>query len=216
MNRGQRSDLASLYPTRGLRSYVHAKLLWDPFYEAVCSRLERSSLPLLDVGCGIGILSFYLRARGFHPPIVGIDTDEKKIDTARAIARGRYERLDFRVADARRGLEKGSGNVVMADMLHYMGDDDRDRLLGETAERVSPGGMVLIRDCVRDSSLRYRATYLEELLATKIGWLHVPVLNFPSAEMISAPFRAHGFTEERIPLWGRTPYNNYLFVFARP
>ena len=212
----ERKRIASLYSSFGLRAYVRSKLLWDPFYEAVASRVSQSDLPLLDIGCGIGILGFYLRMRGFGSAIVGLDTDEKKIETARTIARGRYDGLTFNVADARKGLDSFSGNVVMADMLHYMTDSDRQSLLDEAAERVAPGGMLLVRDCVRDSSLRYRATYLEELFATKIGWLRVPILNFPSPDEIRAPFRERGFTDEMIPLWGRTPYNNYLFVFRRP
>ena len=47
------------------------------------------------------------------------------------------------------------------------------------------------------------------------GWLRVPRLNFPSVEQIVAPFHARGFEVSVAPMWGRTPLNNYLFVFRR-
>ena len=45
--------------------------------------------------------------------------------------------------------------------------------------------------------------------------LRVPRLNFPSVEQIVAPFHARGFEVSVAPMWGRTPLNNYLFVFNR-
>ncbi len=207
--------VSSLYRSRFLRGYVSAKISADPLYDAVFSRLEGSALPLLDLGCGAGVLSFYLRERGFRPEILGIDHDERKVDAARAIASASYPGLRFECADVRRP-EPFAGSVTLLDVLHYFPTAEQQAILEAVADRVAPGGMAILRDAIRDSSWRYRATYVEETLARAIRWLRTGALNFPEAETVLGPFRERGFTIEVTPLWGRTPYNNYLFAFRRP
>ncbi|MGZ4778569.1 MAG: hypothetical protein ACXV5L_05190, partial [Thermoanaerobaculia bacterium] len=63
---------------------------------------------------------------------------------------------------------------------------------------------------------RYRLTYAAELFARSVRWLKAGELNFPTRESIVGPFREKGFEVEVSPLWGRTPFNNYLFMFRRP
>ena len=60
---------------------------------------------------------------------------------------------------------------------------------------------------------RYRATYAQETFARGVRWLKAKRLNFPRRETIVGAFS--GFESEIFPLWGRTPFNNYLFVFKR-
>jgi hypothetical protein len=74
---------------------------------------------------------------------------------------------------------------------------------------------VIIRDAIRDGSARYWATFAAESFARLSRWLKAERLNFPTREAIRRPFRERGFEEHVVPLWGRTPFNNYLFVFRR-
>ena len=53
----------------------------------------------------------------------------------------------------------------------------------------------------------------QETFARGVRWLKAERLNFPRRETIVEAFR--GFESEIVPLWGRTPFNNYLFVFKR-
>jgi trans-aconitate methyltransferase len=200
--------IAAKYPTHFLRAYVRAKLARDPVYEAVLSRVRGSGEPILDVGCGVGVLEAFLRARGVGVPIAGIDSDAKKIDVARRLA------IDatFDVGDAL-ALPTFRGTVVILDLLHYLTRDERQRVLAQVVER--SGGLAIIRDAVRDRTMRYRLTVAQETFARAVGWLRVPRLDFPTVEEIVAPFHAAGFEVSVAPLWGRTPLNNYLFVFNR-
>jgi 2-polyprenyl-3-methyl-5-hydroxy-6-metoxy-1,4-benzoquinol methylase len=196
------SDLAAHFPTRWLRNYARGKLASDPVYAAVAARLP-PALPLLDLGCGIGLLALYLRTHGFAAPIVGVDHDAAKIDAAPQL-----RDADFRVGDVREAIDV-RGSVAILDVLHYFTDADQQRILRNAAQCVAPGGVVIIRDAVRERTWRYRATYLAETFATSIGWLKGERLHFPTRETIAGAFDGI----EAIPMWGRTPFNNYLFVF---
>ncbi|HWS71269.1 MAG TPA: class I SAM-dependent methyltransferase [Thermoanaerobaculia bacterium] len=202
--------IASHFDSRFLRGYARGKIGSDPAYAAVFDRV--AEMPLLDVGCGIGLLSFYLRERGFRAPIDGLDHDAKKIAAANAIA-ARYEGLTFRTGDAREPLAF-RGSVILLDLLHYFDDATQTQILRNAAACVPPGGAVIVRDALRDDSWRYRITYAQESFARGIRWLKAERLNFPTRATLVGAF--DGFAIEERPLWGATPFNNYLFVFRRP
>jgi SAM-dependent methyltransferase len=205
-----RERVASLYRSRFLRGYARGKIARDPAYAAALHALPDA--PLLDLGCGAGVLAFYLRERGFTAPILGIDHDGKKIAAAQAAA-ARYEGLRFRAGDARAPVDF-SGSTVMLDLLHYFAEEEQLAILRAAAARTPPGGVVVIRDALRDGSWRYRATYAQESFSRLIGWLRAERLHFPTRALIESAFG--GFSAEVAPLWGKTPFNNYLFVFRRP
>jgi SAM-dependent methyltransferase len=206
------SRIAARFHSRFLQGYVRSKVRTDPVYAAVLDRLRGHRLPLVDVGCGAGVLPLYLREHALSMPITGIDFDERKIAAARKACDGAAN-VDFIVGDAREPLPAGR-SVVMLDLLHYFREGDQRRILENAADAVPPGGMVIIRDAVRDGSWRYRATYLQESFSRLIAWLRAERLHFPTRETIAGAFP--GFDAEVVPLWGRTPFNNYLFVFRRP
>jgi hypothetical protein len=117
--------------------------------------------------------------------------------------------MEFRVSDAREPFA-WEGTVVLLDLLHYFGDEDQRAIL-----RCAAGAQtVILRDAIDDGSWRYRATYVQESLARGVGWLKAERLHFPRRETLRAAF--DGFEAEEVPMWGRTPFNNYLFVFRRP
>src|SRR5687767_5192079 len=109
--------VARQLPTRFLRGYASGKLRTDPVYEVVAAALRESSHPLFDIGCGVGLLQFYLRETGFRQPMTGVDHDEKKIAVARSVGE-RYQGIDFRAGDAREAITRGS-NITALDVLHY-------------------------------------------------------------------------------------------------
>lgn len=203
--------VAERFGSRFLRSYSRSKLRIDPVYRAVLELLRGSSAPLFDVGCGLGLLEFFLRENGFSSAITGIDHDERKVAQANAIA-SHYTDLEFHSGDAREQIPAGR-SVLLIDVLHYFSAGDQRRILENAAAAVPEGGIVIIRDAVRDGSLRYRLTAAQEGFSRLIRWLRAERLNFPARDEITAPFR--GFEQEVVPMWGRTPFNNYLFVFRR-
>jgi len=206
--------IAARYRRRSHRSYIRSKLRWDPLFAAVAPLFVDSPRALLDIGCGLGLLGQYLRERGFRAAYHGLDLDAQKIEEARRAASTAGLDLDFADGTAD-SLPAFSGNVALLDVLHYMPAEVQRRVLAEAAARVANGGMLVIRNVLRDRSWRFRLTVLQERLARLLGWMRSPLGDFPQREDIEAPLRAMGMAVRVKPLWGRTPFNSYLFVAQR-
>jgi 2-polyprenyl-3-methyl-5-hydroxy-6-metoxy-1,4-benzoquinol methylase len=207
--------VAALFPKPWLRHYVASKLRSDPVFPAVWETLRGSRRPLLDVGCGVGLLPFYLRERGCEQTIIGLDADKRKVREAARVATGRYAGIGFVDHDVTKPLPEFRGDVALLDVVHYLPPRDQQTLLGELATRVPPDGVVVLRDCPRDRSRRFWMTYAGERFAQTISWnLGVP-LHFPTREGINAPFDDAEFAREERPAYGGTPFNNHLFIFRR-
>ena len=207
--------IVRLYQGQLIRGYVRGKLRDDPVFPAAFDLLQHTPLPVLDLGCGMGLLQFYLRECGYDAPLFGVDFDERKIRQADRVGRQAYRDLTFTTGDAG-SAENFSGHIVMLDMLHYLDATRQAALLAQVAAQIAPGGYCLIRDTLRDGSWRFRATAFGELFITAVSWQKTRAVHYPTVEATCAPFRERGFSCEVRPLWGRTPFNSYLFTFRAP
>lgn len=203
------SRVAALFRGRALGEYARWKIRTDPVYGAVIDLLRDRREPLFDVGCGVGLLPLSLRVEGITVPITGIDFDERKLAAAREAAAGVAD-LELRAGDARDPYPAGH-NVTMLDVLQYFAPSDRSRILKRAREAVPAGGLLIIRSGIHDRSWRYRVTWTIDALGRLFRWMFAERLQYPTREEITA--QLPGFDVEVTPCWGRTPYNNYLFVF---
>ncbi len=209
--------IAGQYEGRWLQGYARGKLRGDPVFAAAFELLKDAPLPVLDVGCGLGLFEFYLRERGFTAPLAGFDFDAAKIAQAQRIATAEYREVTFTVGNVDDALPAAvPGHVVIFDVLHYLDAPTQRRLLERVAARIAPGGLCLIRATPRDASWRFRVTQAEEWFIRAIRWMKSGAVHFPTTAEIVAPFAARGFTAEVRPLWGRTPFNSHLFVLRAP
>lgn len=207
--------IASFFPGKWDRYYIPAKLKSDPLYGAVYEELRSSELPLLDLGCGLGLLALYLRERGLHFPIHALDYDQRKIDEARRASKeGDYHSLIFDHHDARCGLPEHSGTVTILDILQFFQPAEQEALLKLAAARVAPGGKLVIRSGLRDASLRFKITVAGDILAKLTNWMKAGPGHYPSADDFSRILTPYGTVRIR-PLWGGTPFNNHLVVLER-
>lgn len=208
--------VSALFGPRWLRHYGASKLRRDEVFRAAYELLRDSSEPILDVGCGVGLLPLYLRARGLKQPVTGIDVDRSKVQHARAaVVQAGYAGLGFLDHDAAGALPEFRGNIALFDVLHYLHPSAQETLLAQLAQRLAPGGMVLLRDCPQDSSARFWATYLGEVFAQAVSWNIGGPLHFPTRGMIYSAFNGNQFTLEEQPMFAGGPFNNRLFIFRR-
>lgn len=208
------ASIAARYRSPWFRHYAASKLRTDPLYGAVAGAFAGTTHPVLDVGCGIGLLAQFLRASGFEAPIVGVDFDAGKIEGARRAAEG-IEGLEFHVGDARDRVPAFRGSVALLDLLQFFDLAAREAFLREAARRVAPGGRLVIRSGVRDRTWRFRVTRLADWFARGVFWMKSAPVGYPTIGEIRRILEDEGLAGEVRPLWGGTPFNNYLFVFAR-
>lgn len=208
--------IACLCKGRWDHFYTKAKLGSDPVYSAVSHEVQASPLPLLDIGCGIGLLAHYLRACGQNAHVTGFDYDSRKIASARQMAvKGGHHDLSFTAGDARTGLPEFSGHVVILDILQFFTESEQDALLTAAADRVAQGGKLIIRSGMRDDSWRFRITVLGDYLAKVTFWMKAAPTRYPEAEQFQRVLSAAGLKVRIEPMWGGTPFNNYLIVGER-
>ncbi len=199
------------------RYYAGAKLGSDPLYPAVADALQGCDAPLLDIGCGIGLLLQVLRDRGHGMPYLGIDFDARKI----AVARGAAERSSLRDAafeqrDATQGLPIHAGSVTLLDVLQFLPDDAaRAMLLDAAIARVAPGARLVLRTGIDDGHGRSQVTRGVDNLSSLWGWMRTGASSYPTLGWLRARFAAAGMDCSDGPLHGRTPFNNWLFIATR-
>ena len=198
-----------------LRHYARSKLRRDQIYPTAYDLLRSSAQPILDVGCGVGLLGFYLRERACRQPVIGLDVDARKIRSGAEIAAGQYRDIVLRLHDVAKTVPDFSGNVALFDVLHYLPHERQTALLTQLAKCVAPGGVLIIRDCPRDGGPRYWITLLAEKFAQTISWNLDSPLHFPSRASINDVFGDAEFERESRPLWGASPFNNHIFIFRR-
>lgn len=208
-------DIAALCQKRWDRSYTKAKLRTDPVYGAIEDALRGTTLPVLDIGCGIGLLTHWLRGSGIDVPTVGLDYDERKITSAKHMARG-MSNVTHSTGDARHDLPQHRGHVVILDVLQYFPTEDQNALLRAAAARVAPGGRLLIRSGLRGPSWRYKVTLACDWLARLTFWMKGGPVVYPDAEQFHRVLEAAGMTVTITPLWGGTPFHNHLIQAGRP
>lgn len=209
--------IASVYqPDRYLQGYSFCKLATDPLYQAVCAELDGHQEPLLDLGCGIGLLAQCLRALGNDVDYVGVDSDASKIEIARVAATKRNLRdTRFDVYDLAKTFPQHRGSIALLDVLQYLEAGTRQALLANVASRLSARGKAVIRIGIEDQSWRAAFARSADRFGHKVRWMRSSFVSLPTREELTRALKDVGLNASFRPLWGRTPFNNYL-VIATP
>ena len=197
--------------------YTRAKLRTDPLYPGVVAALRGCDAPLLDLGCGMGLLAHALRAAGLGMPYRGVDIDAGKIaHAARAAANAGLRDATFEAMDlsARRPAHQGS--VAILDVLQFVSPDAQASILDAAVAMLAPGARLVIRTGLDDGSARARTTRRIDALSRALRWMNAGPQAYPAPEALRARFDAAGLRSTFAPLYGRTPFNNWLVVAERP
>lgn len=197
--------------------YVRAKLGSDPLYPGVCEVLRETSAPLLDLGCGLGLLAHALRAEGIGLPYRGVDNDAGKVARARrAAARSHLAEVAFDTLDLARDYPSHRGSVALLDVLQFIPPDAQDRALEAAIAMLTPGAKLVIRTGLDDGGRRARITRAVDVFSRALGWMNAGPSRYPDADDLRARFDAAGLRAEFTPLFGSTPFNNWRVVATKP
>ncbi len=215
----RKADLFAYFFARG-------KLDLDPVYRAILERGWLRERPrILDLGCGQGLLTAWLRAaallhdRGSWPdswpaaprPLStrGIELMARDVDRARCalgpnadVTAGDIRTLDFGAVDA----------VVVLDVLHYMAAAAQRDVLNRVRAALPAGGLLLLRVCDADGGARYRCTrWVDKIVMCLRGHARLAPHCRSLAEWQTV-LRESGFESEAVPMSQGTPFSNVLLV----
>lgn len=197
--------------------YVRSKLASDPLYAGMVGALRGSTLPLLDLGCGLGLLAHTLRQAGIALPYRGVDNDAQKIAQARrAASRAGLDDVQFDALDLAAALPAHAGNVAVLDVLQFLPAAAQARLLDGVVQMLAPGGLLVLRTGIDDGSWRARVTRRVDQFSRWVGWMNAGPTGYPTRDELAERFAAANLQTEFSPLFGRTPFNNWRIVARRP
>ena len=205
------------YGNRWHYHYSRIKLGSDPLYPGVAAALRGSVAPLLDLGCGIGLLAHALRAEDVALFYRGVDNDAAKIAEAQRAARHvGLQGVEFQMVDLANTFPAHHGSVAILDVLQYLDDDAQQRLLDAAIAMLIPGARLVIRSGIEDGSRRMRMTRAFDRFANLLGWMNATPRRYPRAEDLRATLASAGLKGTFTPLHGTTPFNNWLVVATKP
>ena len=196
--------------------YTRAKLRSDPLYPGVIGALRGCDAPLLDLGCGMGLLAHALRHAGLGMPYRGVDIDAPKIAQAQRAARNAGLRdVAFEPMDLSARMPAHHGSVAILDVLQFVSPGAQASILDAAVAMLSPGARLVIRTGLDDGSARARTTRRIDRLSRALGWMNAGPQAYPEPDALRARFAAAGLSSSFAPLYGRTPFNNWLVVASR-
>lgn len=196
--------------------YTREKLASDPLYPGVLQALRGSDAPVLDLGCGLGLLAHALRQDGQALPYYGVDNDAAKIARGTRVAQQRgLADTRFEVVDLAHTLPTHRGSVAILDVLQYLPQAAQQRLLDASIAMLTPGARLVIRAALDDGSRRDSATRFTDRLAHMIGWMQSLPVHYPNESELRRTLESAGLQVDFAPLYGKTPFNHWLIVATR-
>jgi 2-polyprenyl-3-methyl-5-hydroxy-6-metoxy-1,4-benzoquinol methylase len=218
--REQVRAIAQMFRPRRLREgywdyyYTRAKLGSDPLYPGVCAALHGTTAPVLDLGCGLGLLAHALRAQGIALPYRGVDNDADKIARARRAA-AQLSDVGFDTVDLANEQPRHRGSVVLLDVLQFIPPQAQARTLEAAIAMLMPGAKLVIRTGLADGSGRAHVTRAVDVFSRVLGWMNAGPSRYPDAGELRARLEAAGLQVEFMPLYGKTPFNNWRVVATK-
>jgi len=206
--------------------FARGKLRGDPVYEAILSRgLLQGRTLILDLGCGQGLLTAWLRAAehsfaaGAWPAawagaprgvcVRGIELMAQDVERARRalgpdldIVRADICQADFDSADA----------VVILDVLHYLRPVSQQQVLQRARTALPRDGLLLVRVGDAGAGLRFRyGQWIDRItmLARGHGWAP---MHWRSIGQWRQLLDDCDFDSEVLPMSRGTPFANALLI----
>lgn len=211
-----RGQLISNYIFKGpvLEWYMKVKLKLENNYKFFNNLVPRKG-NILDIGCGYGFLDYMLHYTSSDRNIVGVDYDEEKITIAKNCY-DKNESLQFHHADALGYEFPGQDAIILSDVLHYLPETGQVNLLEKCMSRLNQGGIIIIRDGIRELSKRHFGTRLSEFFSTRLLGFNKTGsegLTFISSQLIEDVAHRHRFA---VTVTDNTRFtSNVIFVLQK-
>ena len=132
-----------------------------------------------------------------------------------ARAREQLAASRFEVMDLATTLPEHRGSVAILDVLQYLPAEAQSALLRRAAAMLDGDGRLVLRMALADDSRRGRISRIGDRAANWIGWMQFRPRHYPDAASLRALLEQAGLRVSLAPLYGNTPFNNWLLVAHR-
>jgi cyclopropane fatty-acyl-phospholipid synthase-like methyltransferase len=206
--------------------FARGKLGGDPAYRGILERgLLAQRTRILDLGCGQGLLTAWLRAAqhlydagvwttGWPAPprptsVVGLELMASDVQRAR---RALGDECGVSQGDIRSARFGNVDAVVILDVLHYMEGPAQREVLKKVRAALPAGGLLLLRIGDAASGLRFRySQWVDKLVMLLRGHSWVKT-HCRSVQQWQQLLRDCAFDVQAMPMSQGTPFANVLLV----
>lgn len=195
------------------RAHLAVRLLSAP-WDRVVGAVEAGAGPLLDVGCGPGLLAWLLGTDGFRDRYLGVDPDPRKVARARAWL-GESETRGFRAARVEEVAEGGFGRVAIVDVLYLVPRGARAGLVAAAAARLAPGGRLVVLTSGGGPAWKRAVDRLQERLAVLLGVTRGDVVDPCDGREVGALLSGAGLEDVRVEDAGAGYAHGFELVSGR-
>jgi SAM-dependent methyltransferase len=228
INRALLDAASQPYRRAGLFAYHFArgKLRGDPVYGAILALgLLQGRSRVLDLGCGQGLLTSWLRAaehcfeRGAWPSswpaapksvsTCGIELMPREVERAR---RALGPATEVRHGDIRTATFGSADAVVILDVLHYITAASQQQVLQRVREALPEDGLLLLRIGNAEGGLRFQCGQWTDrliMLARGHGWVQTHCRSVSAWQSL---LQKCGFASAVVPMSEGTPFANFLLI----
>jgi 1-acyl-sn-glycerol-3-phosphate acyltransferase len=172
-----------IYKGAVLEWYCRIKTHLEGNYEHYHNMLPREG-KFYDLGCGYGFMTMMLHWASPSRRFVGIDYDEEKVATAQNHYYFKSKRyLQLYKPDSTAIFDKGlyfctenltqiqlepCNGILLMDALHYLLPAQQQQLLQTCYDAILPGGILILRDGVKEEAEKHAVTKTTELFSTQL------------------------------------------------
>jgi SAM-dependent methyltransferase len=200
-------DLLAVYADTSVAFRAFLVHRWWHAHISDLERCVRTSGTVLDLGCGHGIFTNLMGLRSPQRRVLALERNPARA----AFARGRVANVTVEDRDIMDAELPPVDVVTMTDVLHHLRSFDEQEAILDAASRIlAPGGQLIVKEITKSRPVRYRLTYILDMLA-----FPGEKFFFRRHEQFAAALDARGFTTEFKPLWKWTPYGSYALVATK-
>jgi len=180
----------NIYKGPVLEWYCRIKTKLEDNYEPFHKLLPRAGR-FYDLGCGYGFMTYMLHWASEERHFIGVDYDEGKITTAqhhylrekvRKLQYRKYKKqqipasaigdaaplIRFEQADITQYELESCQGIIISDVLHYLLPEQQQSVLDKCYAALAPGGVLILRDGIKELKERHEGTKRTEVWSTRI------------------------------------------------
>jgi 2-polyprenyl-3-methyl-5-hydroxy-6-metoxy-1,4-benzoquinol methylase len=179
-------------------------------FEEILRRVPAGGGRVLDVGCGVGIMSALAAGLGRAASVIGFDVSRRAIDVARGVKMPGACDMTFHALPAGTFPEGEFDVVLCIDVLHHVPPAAQHEFLRQVCDHVAPAGMLIFKDISPKPWWKAQANRLHDLIMAR-QWV-----NYRHESQVAVTLRSLGGEVIEQSRLDRLWYSHYLICWRKP